>query len=96
MSYGVKENETLVETPFETSAQSESVTGSENVTPSETVSHSENGAAENVRYETLVVSESSEPADLSRVEGMFLILLLMFGLLLGTLYSNIFFKRGGD
>lgn len=81
----------------ETSAYTGTVSDSESVTPAETENFSESScAAETVRFETVVVSEPSEPADLSRIEGMLLILLLMLGLLLGTLYSNIFFKRGGD
>ena len=47
--------------------------------------------------ETVAVIESGSETtvNLDTVEGLLLLLSVMVGLLIGTLWSNIFFKRGG-
>ncbi len=47
--------------------------------------------------ETVAVIESGSETtvNLDTVEGLLLLLCVMVGLLIGTLWSNIFFKRGG-
>ena len=44
---------------------------------------------------TETVSGSETTVNLDTVEGLLLLLCVMVGLLIGTLWSNIFFKRGG-
>lgn len=41
-------------------------------------------------------AESSQPADLGTVEGLLLIIAVMIAVIIGIMFSNIFFKRGGD
>lgn len=47
--------------------------------------------------ETVAVIESGSETtvNLDTVEGLLLLLCVMVGFLIGTLWSNIFFKRGG-
>ena len=46
--------------------------------------------------EAVTAAESSQPADLGTVEGLLLIIAVMIAVIIGIMFSNIFFKRGGD
>lgn len=46
--------------------------------------------------ETAAAADSSQPADLGTVEGLLLIIAVMIAVIIGIMFSNIFFKRGGD
>lgn len=83
----------------ETSRGEQGETKSAIETNSETLAYSLSTADSPAQLnETIyVVPETDTPAlaDLNLVEGMLLVLLILVGLLLGTVWSNIFWKRGG-
>lgn len=54
------------------------------------------GAETYAATETAAAAESSQPADLGTVEGLLLIIAVMIAVIIGIMFSNIFFKRGGD
>ncbi|CDD58710.1 unknown [Bacteroides pectinophilus CAG:437] len=54
------------------------------------------GAETYAATETAAAVDSSQPADLGTVEGLLLIIAVMIAVIIGIMFSNIFFKRGGD
>lgn len=54
------------------------------------------GAETYAATETAAAVDSSQPADLGTVEGLLLIIAVMIAVIMGIMFSNIFFKRGGD
>lgn len=54
------------------------------------------GAETYAATETAAAAESSQTADLGTVEGLLLIIAVMIAVIIGIMFSNIFFKRGGD
>lgn len=54
------------------------------------------GAETYAATETAAAADSSQPADLGTVEGLLLIIAVMIAVIIGIMFSNIFFKRGGD
>lgn len=54
------------------------------------------GAETYAATETAAAAESSQPADLGTIEGLLLIIAVMIAVIIGIMFSNIFFKRGGD
>lgn len=73
------------------------VTQSETISTSESALETDTAQASAYEVQTVYIYEGSTESpspDLTRIEGMLLILLLLVGLILGAMYSNIFFNRG--
>ena len=92
---GVEYMETVTERNLNNDiTQVDSVRTAEETTAAERTA---DGSAETyAATETAAAADSSQPADLGTVEGLLLIIAVMIAVIIGIMFSNIFFKRGGD
>lgn len=92
---GVEYMETVTERNLNNDiTQVDSIRTAEETTAAERTA---DGSAETyAATETAAAVDSSQPADLGTVEGLLLIIAVMIAVIIGIMFSNIFFKRGGD